>query len=102
MDHGITPSLEEIARHGLPARYWGCHAVYLSDQQGFKRIEISENRETYWGFTDKLSDADVQSDFMGWVNGAFLPALHKLDFETPFFHLVDNEFLVGKELCRDC
>src|SRR5258708_6547484 len=96
MDYGITPSLDEIAGYGLPARYWGCHAVYLPDQQGFKRIEIPENRETYWGFTDKLSDADGQSDLMGWVNGAFLPGLRMFEFEAPLFRLVDSKFLPGK------
>lgn len=95
-EYGITPNLGEFARYGLPNRYWGCDARYFADRKGKKRIEIPSKRETYWGFTDKTTDAEYQEKFMDWINGILFPLIRKHVFDADDFGVVDPEFISGR------
>lgn len=94
-EYGITPNLGEFARYGLPRRYWGCDARYLSAEKGKRRIEIPPSRETYWGFTDKAHEQQPQEDFMSWINGVFFPLLRRNGFDKADYAVVDPEFRTG-------
>lgn len=95
-EYGVTPNLGEFGAYGLPLRYWGCDARYFAEKKGKRRIEVPPNRETYWGFSDKDYHQIPQEEFLQWINGVLFPLLRRHAFETPYYAVVDPEFIKGK------